>query len=190
MVITVGTGLGVGAAVGTAVAPGVGPTMTYVVLTTRSLVVPVAVTSNWPGDTLGGTRKFQMTTPFVSAVSLSTVAPLKASVTLSPARKPVPVTMTAAPAIACGGSKLSAPPLWLTLNDDEAVLPLLRPAASTPYWPGAELVGTVKLRLKLPPLLTVGVPTLWPLKLTSTVSPFWNPLPLAVTEVPGGPELL
>ena len=51
-----------------------------------------------------------------------------------------------------------------------AALPLVWPLASTAYWPGPK-VGTVKLRLKVPPLLTVGVPTAWPLNVTSTVSP-------------------
>src|SRR5919201_5388879 len=46
----------------------------------------------------------------------------------------------------------------------------------------------VKLRLKVPAVLTVGVPTLWPLKLTSTFSPGLKPEPLAVTDAPARPE--
>jgi hypothetical protein len=49
--------------------------------------------------------------------------------------------------------------------------------------------GTVKARLNVPPPFTVGVPTLWPLNETSTVSPGAKPEPLAVTLAPGRPEL-
>src|SRR5436309_1592487 len=47
----------------------------------------------------------------------------------------------------------------------------------------------VKLRLKEPPVLTVGEPTDVPLNDTSTDSPGLKPNPLAVTDAPGTPEV-
>src|SRR5690242_316440 len=46
----------------------------------------------------------------------------------------------------------------------------------------------LKLRLKLAPALTVGEPTDWPLKVTSTVSPGWNAAPLTVIVAPTKPD--
>src|SRR5579871_1464 len=130
----------------------------------------------------------QTTLPPVSAVDVASVGPLKVSATDSPARKPAPLTVSDAPGAACVGEKLNVAPLVLTVNDVEALLALARPVASTPYWPGANC-GTVKLRLKLPPELTVGEPTSWPFMLTSTVSPGWKAPPLAVIEAPGRPDV-
>jgi len=48
--------------------------------------------------------------------------------------------------------------------------------------------GTLKFRLKLPPLLTVGEPTVWPLNVTSAVSPGVNPDPSAVIFAPARPD--
>src|SRR5438067_12393955 len=52
------------------------------------------------------------------------------------------------------------------------------------------MFGTLKLKLNVPPELTTGVPTLWPLKLTSTVSVGLKPWPLAVMDVPGAALLV
>jgi hypothetical protein len=130
----------------------------------------------------------KVTLPLVSAVSVPTVGPLKLRVTVSPGLKLVPVTVIDVPGAACGGSNASAALPWLMVKEADAVLPLVRPFASTPYWPGGVL-GTVNARLKVPPLLTSGVPTTWPLNETSTVSPGAKPEPLTVTVEPGRPEL-
>jgi hypothetical protein len=46
----------------------------------------------------------------------------------------------------------------------------------------------VKLKLKVPPLLTTGDPTDAPLKLTSTISVGLKPEPLAVIDAPASPD--
>src|SRR5689334_9831167 len=68
-----------------------------------------------------------------------------------------------------------------------AANPLSAPLPNIPYWPGCTF-GTLKLILKLPPALTVGEPTVWPLKVTSTVSPGLKSEPLAVIVAPGRPD--
>src|ERR1051326_7824107 len=154
-----GTGVAVGWAVAWAVATGAAPaTSVYVALTTTPLVAPVAVTPYWPGARLAGIVNVQVTSPVVSAVSVATVGPLKLSVADSPARKPVPVTVSCVPGAACAGLKLRVAAPWLIVNVVDAESPTPRPLASTPYWPGA-MLGTLNARLHVPWPFTVGDPT-------------------------------
>src|SRR5262245_59786322 len=129
---------------------------------------------------LVGVVKLSCTAPLVSADAVPMDAPLYQNCTFSPGWKPVPVTVTDVPAGACGTEKASAAAPWLTVNADVAEKPLARPVDSTAYWPGFTL-GTVKVSANVPSLPACGVPTDWPLNVTSTSSVALKPRPLAVT---------
>src|SRR5438067_12234871 len=86
--------------------------------------------------------------------------------------------------VAVGAAAGAGVALASTVYEALAVVPLVCPLASTPYWPAAS-VGTTKVTPKAPLVSTVPVPTVAPLKLSSTVSPGWNPPPEMVREAPG-----